>query len=759
MKNDVKRYLLSIFIAAILVLTPVLIFTPDNVSAGNQTTTISTSTSTTAGSTNQRPIAKVSLISSTKNSAGTQKTVIVSGSSSYDPDGHIVDHYWSSTGNAQVHGSGHPSTFTCTFDYHDPDHCYIRLIVFDNEGEWNNFQKGDGSQITIYTGDLHGPPGPDFSIDKTDDPDPVWAGDILTYKITACNNDPPKDPKIIDDYDENYLTVIDADGGVDTGSTIYWDNVNIPGQDCVYYTIKFLVDECTPNGKIIKNKARILYNGNEIDSKEITTTVLNDKICGFEVDKKVSKKGCAWFDEIDAKIGDRVRFNITIKNDGDDTIYLKNITDWLPKGLKYIEDSSTIDGVSWEPVVTNYPSQTKLFWNIMGRHVAPEHIETGPITGYYVLFPGEKMFLEFTAEVEECGDLVNEVIVVGTTDENLREGFISLRDTATVHVECEPSIPDIEIIKTHDVCADCVDVGDVVTYTYTVTNIGDVPLHGIVVDDDLLGSIAINETELDPGDWAVGTKQHTVVEGDLPGPIVNVVTVRGYDSEQTEVTDQDSQTVEICEPCIEYTPHQYDFGCMQECEIDTTTFEIWNGCAGTLEYELSWDCGWIYSVSPISGESTGEHDTITVEINTAGLYFGDYSCDITISSNDPAGDVVFTVYVTVGNCGELPILEITRPSEPMLYLSDEGIMPFGLNLIIGPITLKADAIDEDGTIERIELYIGGQEKFNTTEDKFEYLWNERAFGRHTIKVKAYDNDENVVEKEISILIINFGFGV
>jgi len=249
---------------------------------------------------------------------------------------------------------------------------------------------------------------------------------------------------------------------------------------------------------------------------------------------------------------------------------------------------------------------------------------------------------------------------------------------------------------------------------------------------------------------------------------VNDASVLGYCSITDEtLTDSDTASVDVeCdeEPCIEYTPHEYDFGCKQECETDTTTFEIWNGCEGTLEYSLSWDCGWISSVTPTSGDSTGEHDTITVEINTAGMHIGDYSCDITISSNDPAGDVVFTVYVTIGNCeeddppiGQLPILEVTRPSKPMLYLSDVGIMPLGLNLIIGPITLKADAIDEDGTIERIELYIDGQEKFNTTENAFEYLWNERAFGRRTIKVKAYDNDDNVVEKEISVLIINFGF--
>ena len=83
---------------------------------------------------------------------------------------------------------------------------------------------------------------------------------------------------IIDDYDERNLTVIDTDGGVDTGSTIRWDNVDIPGEDCVRYTIKFRVDECVPNGKKIKNTAEVRYNGQVIDTTTVHTTVLNDKI-------------------------------------------------------------------------------------------------------------------------------------------------------------------------------------------------------------------------------------------------------------------------------------------------------------------------------------------------------------------------------------------------------------------------------------------------------------------------------------------------
>jgi len=103
-----------------------------------------------------------------------------------------------------------------------------------------------------------------------------------------------------------------------------------------------------------------------------------------------------------------------------------------------------------------------------------------------------------------------------------------------------------------------------------------------------------------------------------------------------------------------------------------TTFEIWNSGCGSLEYNLSYTCyniwyqaglfqeyikrrdvmpsNWI-EITPLSGTSTGEHDVITVKINTSTLdewttenallvggsllpmHKGVYECDIDIDSN------------------------------------------------------------------------------------------------------------------------------
>jgi hypothetical protein len=62
---------------------------------------------------------------------------------------------------------------------------------------------------------------------------------------------------------------------------------------------------------------------------------------------------------------------------------------------------------------------------------------------------------------------------------------------------------------------------------------------------------------------------------------------------------------------------------------------VWNSGGGTLDYSISDNRNWL-SVSPSSGTSTGEHDTITVNYSTSGLAAGSYSATITIS--DPNAD-------------------------------------------------------------------------------------------------------------------------
>ncbi|HOO52743.1 MAG TPA: hypothetical protein PLX30_00740 [Methanothrix sp.] len=78
--------------------------------------------------------------------------------------------------------------------------------------------------------------------------------------------------------------------------------------------------------------------------------------------------------------------------------------------------------------------------------------------------------------------------------------------------------------------AKSVTVGKQITYTYTVTNIGDATVNGLVLTDSRLGLITLNRTSLATGQPATGSKSYTVKESDYPGPLVNTATATGTDA-------------------------------------------------------------------------------------------------------------------------------------------------------------------------------------------------------------------------------------
>jgi len=42
------------------------------------------------------------------------------------------------------------------------------------------------------------------------------------------------------------------------------------------------------------------------------------------------------------------------------------------------------------------------------------------------------------------------------------------------------------------------------------------------------------------------------------------------------------------------------------------------------------------------------------------------------------------------------------------------------------------------------------------ESPYEWLWDERAFGLHEIKVIAYDKEDYTAEDEINVIVFNIG---
>jgi len=101
--------------------------------------------------------------------------------------------------------------------------------------------------------------------------------------------------------------------------------------------------------------------------------------------------------------------------------------------------------------------------------------------------------------------------------------------------------PEIAISTQANVTA--ATVGETITYTFALTNSGDVPLHNINPVDDLLGPLFASPIDLEAGETAAVSLAYTVIEADLPGPLVNTVVVTGTSPANNVVSDSDFAVV------------------------------------------------------------------------------------------------------------------------------------------------------------------------------------------------------------------------
>ena len=98
--------------------------------------------------------------------------------------------------------------------------------------------------------------------------------------------------------------------------------------------------------------------------------------------------------------------------------------------------------------------------------------------------------------------------------------------------------PDLTLVKTG--VAIGANVGDVITYTFTVTNTGNVTVSNIFIDDILTGStnLAITPSTLAPGEQGTAQATYVITQVDINnGEVINSATVIGKDPNGDDVID------------------------------------------------------------------------------------------------------------------------------------------------------------------------------------------------------------------------------
>ncbi len=147
-------------------------------------------------------------------------------------------------------------------------------------------------------------------------------------------------------------------------------------------------------------------------------------------------------------------------------------------------------------------------------------------------------------------------------------GTIDIGQSRTCYVtNNDISHPSIKVVKSGPTTA---HEGDVVTYTFTVTNIGDTPLSNLTVEDNIAGTAVYqsgdtnNNGLLDLHETWIYTKNYTIPTPQTAA-VVNTVTACGYDSmqqssdgpiiedlvsNQGQVCATDSHTLVVLHPAI-----------------------------------------------------------------------------------------------------------------------------------------------------------------------------------------------------------------
>ena len=111
-----------------------------------------------------------------------------------------------------------------------------------------------------------------------------------------------------------------------------------------------------------------------------------------------------------------------------------------------------------------------------------------------------------------------------------------------------------------------------------------------------------------------------------------------------------------------------------------------------------------------------------------------------------------TVTFTVDNSP--PDLNVIKPKIGYLYTKNREIKTLlGNTIIMGSITIEADVSDETSGVNRVEFYIDDELKDTASNVPYEWTLNEPLFGKHAIKIIAYDNLDNIINYEIEEVYI------
>jgi uncharacterized repeat protein (TIGR01451 family) len=469
-------------------------------------------------------------------------------------------------------------------------------VSASNEAADSDTNNSDTATITVNC--------PEISITKTADQGTVSAGDTIGFTITVTNSGTgtasgvtvtdtlPSDPGLSWTID---AANSDAGCSIAAGTlTCNFGSLAPGASKHVHITSPTTAASCGT----VDNTASVTTSNDGSDSDDASITV----DCPNVTVLKTADQGT-----IDA--GDTAAFTIVVTNEGPGTAHDVTLTDTLPSGIAWSEDSlacSIAAGV-----------MTCDFGDLVEGATRTVHVA------------GE-------TDAADCGVLSNTAVVAASN-----EALVSIGDnlsTAEITVDC----PEISITKTPD--AGTVNAGEDIGFTIEATNTGDGTAHGVTVTDTLPSdpgltwtvdgansdagcSIASGVLTCDWGDLASGASKSVHITSpttaDSCGAVDNTASVT------TTNDGSDSADASITVNCPDvFVTKTADAALVENGDAIGFTITVGNDGPGTatgvtLTDTLPTNGGLAWSIDLIDGQAPDAQSPCTIANGTLTCAFGD----------------------------------------------------------------------------------------------------------------------------------------